>query len=107
MVTEKGELGMTDRQQQIYDFIVAYIEENLYPPSVREIGDGVGLYSTSSVYEHLKTLENKGYIEIKENSPRAIKVKGYKFVKEEVAVNDGRTDNVNGIFVHADNQKTA
>ena len=74
---------MTQRQQQIYNFIVAYIEENLCPLSVREIGDGVGLYSTSSVYEHLKTLENKGYIEIKKNSPRAIKVKGYKFVKEE------------------------
>ncbi len=98
---------MTHRQQQIYDFIVSYIKENLYPPSVREIGDGVGLYSTSSVYEHLKSLERKGYIEVKENSPRAIKVNGYKFVKEEVAVNDGRTDNVNGIFVHADNQKTA
>lgn len=97
---------MTQRQQQIYDFIVAYIEENLYPPSVREIGDGVGLYSTSSVYEHLKTLEVKGYIEVKNNSPRAIKVKGYKFVKEEVAAHDGRTDNVNGVLIHADNQKT-
>ena len=74
---------MTPRQQQIYNYIISYTEEHLYPPSVREIGDGVGLYSTSSVYEHLKTLERKGYIEVKENSPRAIKVKGYKFVKED------------------------
>lgn len=72
---------MTERQQQIYDLIVEYIQEHLYPPSVREIGDGVGLYSTSSVYAHLKALEAKGYIEVKENSPRAIKVKGYKFMK--------------------------
>ncbi|MBQ8803455.1 MAG: hypothetical protein IJZ53_07480 [Tyzzerella sp.] len=72
---------MTERQQQIYDFIVAYIQENLYAPSVREIGDAVELYSTSSVYAHLKALEKKGYIEVKENSPRAIKVIGYKFVK--------------------------
>lgn len=74
---------MTDRQKQIYEFIVAYIQENLYPPTIREIGDNVGLASTSSVYEHLKSLERKGYIEVKENSPRAIKVKGYKFVKED------------------------
>lgn len=74
---------MTNRQEQIYNYIISYTEEHLYPPSVREIGDRVGLYSTSSVYEHLKTLERKGYIEVKENSPRAIKVKGYKFVKEE------------------------
>ena len=97
---------MTQRQQQIYDFIVTYIEENLYPPSVREIGDGVELYSTSSVYEHLKTLEVKGYIEVKNNPPRAIKVKGYKFVKEEMVAHDGRTDNVDGVFVHTNNQKT-
>ena len=56
---------MTPRQRQIYNFIVSYTEEHLYPPSVREIGDGVGLYSTSSVYEHLKSLERKGYIEVK------------------------------------------
>ena len=97
---------MTPRQQQIYNYIISYTEEHLYPPSVREIGDGVGLYSTSSVYEHLKSLERKGYIEVKENSPRAIKVKGYKFVKEEVAAHDGRTDNVNGVLVDADNKKT-
>lgn len=72
---------MTDRQQQIYDFIVAYTQENLYPPSVREIADGVGLGSTSSVYNHLLAIQKQGYIEIKKDAPRAIKVKGYKFVK--------------------------
>lgn len=74
---------MTPRQQQIYDFIVAYIEENLYPPTILEIGEGVGLASKSSVFNHLLAMQNKGYIEVKNNSPRAIKVKGYKFVKED------------------------
>lgn len=73
---------MTKRQEEIYNFIISYIEEHLYPPSVREIGDGVELYSTSSVWAHLKALETKGYIELRESSPRAIKVNGYKFVKE-------------------------
>ena len=74
---------MTQRQQQIYDFIVAYLEENLYPPTIQEIGDGVGLAYKSSVFSHLLAIQEKGYIEVKNNSPRAIKVKGYKFVKEE------------------------
>ena len=74
---------MTERQQEIYNFIVAYIEEHLYPPTVREIGEGVGLYSSSSVFSHLLKIQEYGFIEIKMNSPRAIKVKGYRFVKEE------------------------
>lgn len=97
---------MTPRQQQIYNYIILYIEEHMYPPSVREIGDGVGLHSTSSVYEHLKSLERKGHIEVRENSPRAIKVNGYKFVREEVATNDGRTNNTNGFYVKADSKET-
>ena len=74
---------MTKRQQQIYDFIITYIEENLYPPTIQEIGEGVGLASKSSVFNHLLAIQNKGYIEVKNNSPRAIKVNGYKFVKED------------------------
>ena len=96
---------MTQRQQQIYDFIVGFIEDNLYPPTIQEIGEGVGLASKSNVFAHLLAIQEKGYIEVKNNSPRAIKVKGYRFVKEEVAAHDGRADNINGVFVHADNQK--
>lgn len=51
---------MTEKQQEIFDFIVRYIRENLYPPTVREIGDGVGLKSTSSVFAHLRTMAKKG-----------------------------------------------
>lgn len=75
---------MTDRQKQIYNFIVAHIQENLYPPTIREIGDKVGLASTSSVFNHLLKIQEYGFIEVKENSPRAIKVKGYKFVRAQI-----------------------
>lgn len=70
-------------KQKIYDFIVDYIKDNLYPPSVREIAEGVGLASTCSVHHHLKCLEVDGVIEIKNNQSRAIKVNGYKFEREE------------------------
>ena len=74
---------MTEKQQEIFDFIIWYIRENLYPPTVREIGDGVGLKSTSSVFSHLKTMKRKGYIDMpKGSSPRAIRIPGYRFVKE-------------------------
>ena len=74
---------MTEKQQEIFDFIVRYIRENLYPPTVREIGDGVGLKSTSSVFAHLRTMAKKGHIEMSAgSSPRAIRIPGYRFVKE-------------------------
>lgn len=67
----------------VYDFLVEFITENLYAPSIREICDGTYLSSTSSVYSHLCKLEEEGKIEIKAYSPRAIKLVGYKFVKAE------------------------
>lgn len=51
-----------ERQQQILAFIQDYLNENGYPPSVREIGKAVGLSSTASVARHLKMLEQDGYI---------------------------------------------
>ena len=75
-------MPLTDRQQQIYDFIVSYVQEQLYPPSIREIRDGTGLKSTSSVVGHLKALEKKGMINITEYEPRAIKLVGYKVVRD-------------------------
>lgn len=56
-----GELSKM--QQQIYDFIRSSLEANGYPPSVREIGEAVGLRSPSTVHFHLKNLEEAGYIE--------------------------------------------
>ena len=54
---------LSKMQQRIYDFIAETIQEQGYPPSVREIGDAVGLKSPSTVHFHLKHLEEAGYIE--------------------------------------------
>ena len=48
---------LTAKQQQIYDYISVFTAENGYPPSVREIGQAVGLRSPSTVHFHLKRLE--------------------------------------------------
>lgn len=73
---------MTDRDFETYQFIISYIQENGYPPTVREIADGIGVASTSTVCNRLIKLERDGWIKTKLSSPRAIKVIGYKFVKE-------------------------
>ena len=59
-------------QQQIYDFLVSYIRSRGYPPSVREIGEAVGLKSPSTVHFHLKHLEEAGVIEKGAGKCRAI-----------------------------------
>ena len=63
---------LSRRQQQIYDFIVSYIQENGYGPSVREIADGVGLAGPSTVHGHLRTLEQLGYITRDKHKSRSI-----------------------------------
>ncbi|MCI5874056.1 MAG: hypothetical protein PUJ55_00420 [Clostridiales bacterium] len=73
---------MTARQKEIYEYIIKYTTENLYPPTVREIAAVTGLKSTSSVYSHLKNLQKQGVISMRESEPRTIKLTGYKLVKE-------------------------
>lgn len=53
---------LSTRQTQIFDFIRGYVRDHAYPPSVREIGDGVGITSTSVVDYNLKVLAKRGYI---------------------------------------------
>ena len=74
---------LTARQQQIYDYILAFTAENGYPPSVREIGDALDLKSPSTVHFHLKGLEEAGVINKAEGKTRAISVPG-RAVAEEV-----------------------
>lgn len=64
--------GLTRRQQQILDFIVAEVGAKGYPPSVREIGSAVGLSSSSTVHSHLGALEKKGLIKRDPSKPRAL-----------------------------------
>lgn len=65
---------LSQRQSAILSFIKQMIQKKGYPPSVREIGDAVGLMSSSTVHGHLQTLEDKGYIRRDPTKPRAIEV---------------------------------
>ena len=67
---------LTQRQQEIYDFILSYTNEHGYPPSVREIGTAVGLKSPSTVHFHMKGLEEAGAIVKAEGKTRAISLPG-------------------------------
>lgn len=73
-------------RERVYNFIVEFVKENHYAPSIREICVGTDLSSTSSVYTHLLKLEDEGKIEVKRKSTRAIKVIGFQFVKMEESV---------------------
>lgn len=65
---------LTIRQQQILDLIVETVAERGYPPSVREIGESVGLSSPSTVHSHLSALVRAGYLRRDPTKPRAIEV---------------------------------
>ncbi|RUS47553.1 helix-turn-helix domain-containing protein [Cohnella sp. AR92] len=67
---------LTDKQLNVFRYIREYITDKGYSPTVREIARGVGLASTSSVARYLTELEDKGYIERREATPRAIALKG-------------------------------
>ena len=66
----------------VYQFIVDFITNNGYSPSVREISKGTGIKSTSSVYDYLLVLKKIGKINMEENKSRTISLTGYKFVKD-------------------------
>jgi repressor LexA len=74
--TRSADSGLTERQRTILDVIRASVTNRGYPPSIREIGDAVGLTSTSSVAHQLRTLERKGYLRRDPNRPRAVDVRG-------------------------------
>jgi repressor LexA len=66
--------GLTPRQRRVLEVIKDAVERRGYPPSMREIGEAVGLTSPSSVAHQLHTLERKGFIRRDPNRPRAIEV---------------------------------
>jgi repressor LexA len=67
--------GLTPRQRKVLEVISASVERRGYPPSMREIGDAVGLTSTSSVSHQLIALERKGFLRRDPNRPRAVEVR--------------------------------
>jgi repressor LexA len=65
---------LTTRQQQIFDFIKRYTNEKGYPPTVRDIGQAIGLTSSSTVHAHLANLERLGVLRRDPTKPRAMEV---------------------------------
>jgi repressor LexA len=65
---------LTDRQRQVLEFIDTEVRRKGYPPSVREIGEAVGLSSPSTVHAHLGALQDKGYIHRDPTKPRALEL---------------------------------
>ena len=66
---------LTTRQREILDIIEQHMRDRGYPPSVREIGEAVGLTSPSTVHSHLATLQRLGYLKRDPTKPRAIEVR--------------------------------
>ncbi|ACB85086.1 transcriptional repressor LexA [Natranaerobius thermophilus] len=86
----------SNKPMQIYNFINDYASKNGYPPSVREICQGVGLSSTSTVHLHLSSLEKQGYIRRDSTRPRAIEIlskNNNKNTDQEKSNNNEKIDN--------------
>jgi repressor LexA len=67
---------LTERQQEIWNFLVEYVDRHGYPPTVREIGERVGLASPSTVHAHLANLERAGLLKRDPTKPRALELIG-------------------------------
>ena len=76
---------LTARQQEIWNFLVEYVDRHGYPPTVREIGDQVGLASPSTVHAHLANLERAGLLRRDPTKPRALELIGRERRESEPA----------------------
>ena len=85
-------VGLTPRQRRVLAVIRQSVESRGYPPSVREIGEAVGLNSTSSVSHQLKALERKGFLRRDPNRPRAVDVRGPEEMAEFPAADEHARD---------------
>jgi repressor LexA len=82
-------MDLTKRQQEIFDFIKRYSEQNGYPPTVRDIGKAVGLASSSTVHAHLANLEKLGLLRRDPTKPRAMELLGRAGAMMQEAVRPG------------------
>ena len=71
-------MELTGRQQEIWDFLVDYVDGHGYPPTVREVGEAVGLASPSTVHAHLANLERAGLLRRDPTKPRALELVGQR-----------------------------
>jgi len=69
---------LTERQQEIWQFLIEYVDGHGYPPTVREIGEAVGLASPSTVHAHLANLERAGLLKRDPTKPRALELVGHR-----------------------------
>ena len=82
-VVECGGAMLTERQQEIWNFLIEYVDGHGYPPTVREIGERVGLASPSTVHAHLANLERAGLLRRDPTKPRALELIGRESVEPE------------------------
>jgi repressor LexA len=75
---------LTGRQQEIWTFLVEYVDRHGYPPTVREIGEEVGLASPSTVHAHLANLERAGLLKRDPTKPRALELIGREKAESNV-----------------------
>jgi len=81
---------LTARQQEIWNYLVAYVDRHGYPPTVREIGEQVGLASPSTVHAHLANLERAGLLRRDPTKPRALELIGRERREPQPAAADAR-----------------
>jgi len=81
---------LSERQQEIWDFLVDYVGRLGYPPTVREIGEAVGLASPSTVHAHLANLERAGMLRRDPTKPRALELTGNRRAEPVPAAAEAR-----------------
>jgi repressor LexA len=82
---QSPERQLTERQQQIWNYLVEYVDGHGYPPTVREIGERVGLASPSTVHAHLANLERAGLLRRDPTKPRALELIGRERAEPQAA----------------------
>jgi repressor LexA len=83
---------LTARQQEIWNYLVEYVDRHGYPPTVREIGEHVGLASPSTVHAHLANLERAGLLRRDPTKPRALELIGRERREADPATQAERND---------------
>jgi repressor LexA len=78
--------NLTEIEEKILDFMVSYLRENTYQPSIREIGERFGIKSTKTVSEHLQALAQKGFLERDPSRSRGVKILGMELDAPGVSV---------------------
>ncbi|MFP3947239.1 MAG: transcriptional repressor LexA [Longimicrobiales bacterium] len=79
-------LALNDMEQKILDYMVRYLRENTYQPSIREIGERFGIKSTKTVSEHLQALAQKGYLERDPSRSRGVRILNVDLNPQTVSV---------------------